>query len=180
MDQPVMCRRGRALIVGLLVAVAAVPAMAAAVSVLKPPQEKQTERIYTKKGHVTVIYSPTASDRDLGFKPYRGKVTEAYSYQVLDPKGKPSHLVAGMEIVVADPLSRIRAYFLKTLPGAKARAAGDRKVGKYIITRDKGNEAIVIEAVRPAGKSSTIRIRRVIQRTLDAIPEATPQGQVVE
>ena len=97
-----------------------------------------------------------------------------------DPRGRPSHRVVGMTIVVADPLSRIKAYFLKALPGAKARAVGDRKVGKYIITRDKGSEAIVIEVTRPAGKSSTIAIRRVIQGKLDVTPEPTPYGGTVE
>jgi hypothetical protein len=172
--------RRRALIIGLAAAALAAPALAATISLLKPPQEAQTERIHTDKGTVTVIYRPTVSDRELGFKRYRGAVTEQYLYEVRDPRGRPSHRVAGMEVVVADPLSRIKAYFLKALPGAKARAVGDRKVGKYIITRDKGDEAIVIEAVRPAGKSSTIRMRRVIQGKLDVTPGPTPYGGVVE
>jgi len=172
---------GRALVAVLLVVALAAPAIAAAIAVLKPPQQTQVERIRTDQGQVTIIYRPTVSTRELGCKPYRGTVIERYYYRVMTPEQRPSHLVAGMEVVTSDSLGRIKAYFLKALPGAKARAVGNRKVGRYIITRDKGNEAIVIEAQRPAaGKQSTVKMRRVVQGKLDLTPTPTPQGQMVE
>jgi len=164
----------RALILGLAVAAAATSAQAT-VPALRPPQREVTERVQTDKGTVTVTYRPTASARDLGCKPYPGKVTESYFYQVRDPRGRPADLVAGTEIATPDPLYRIRDYYLKALPGARARAVGNAKVGKYIITWDKGNEAIVIEASRPAGKSSTITMRRVIQSNLKLNPKPAPR-----
>ena len=168
------CQRHFPAYVGwLLVAVHAAPA--AAIPALKPPQREMTERVSTDKGPVTVIYRPQASARELGCKPYRGTISESYFYQVRDPKGKPAHVVAGARIETPDHLWRIRDYYLKALPGAQARAAGNAKLGKYMITRDKGDEAIVIEATRAAGASrSTIRVRRVIEGKLRVNPGPTP------
>jgi len=166
---------GRAVLLLALAAAIAVAAAAATVPPLKPPQRETTERIQTGKGTVTVTYRPTVTARDLGCKPYRGAAVESYYYQVRDKRGWPADLVAGTEIVTPDPLYRIRDYYLKALPGARARAVGNDKVGRYIITWDKGNEAIVIEATRPAGKSSTIKMRRVIQSGLRFDPKPAPE-----
>ncbi|MCJ7619212.1 MAG: hypothetical protein MUP64_03205 [Anaerolineae bacterium] len=158
-----MTRTRRALLLLALAVAAAVPAVAATIALHKPPQQEMTEQIATDKGKMTLVYRPSVSPRDLGCKAYRGTTVESYYYQVRDAKGRQRQLVAGTEITTPDPLGRVRDYYLKALRGAKARAVGDARVGRYLITRDRGNEAIVIEATRPAGKPTTVKMRRVIQ-----------------
>ena len=156
-----------------LAAVVAAPVLAATISVLRPPQQEMTEKIATAKGTLTLTYRPSARTRDLGCRPSRGTTRESYSYEVRDAKGRPAQWLAGIEIETPDQLWRIRDYYLKALPGARARAAGNGKVGKYVITRDQGDEAIVIEATRPTGKPSTIKMRRVIQAAPPAPSKAS-------
>jgi len=169
-------RRRRTLLILALAAALAVPVVAATISVLRPPQNQVTERVTTDHGVVSVVYRPSATNRDFGFKVYGGTVTEGYFYQVREADNRLSHTVVGQETVADAPLSRIKAHFLKVLPGAQAKAVGNRKVGRYIITRDKGNEGILIDVSRPAGKSSTIKIRRVLQGKTKLTAKPTPRG----